>query len=159
MVLEYERMELKDITKEAVLISENATFTDALRAMVNQQTNSLLVVNEDGVLTGEISVSDLLDAIVPEYLDGDSIAAHFATEEMFEEAVQDASVKPVSEFMAMDLEPVHVSDGLMAVAANAIAHQNARIAVVDDDNHPVGVVSRRGLKHILAQSLNIKDKS
>lgn len=152
-------MELKDITKEAVLISEDATFVDALEAMVKQQTNSLLVVDKDGALTGEISVSDLLDAIVPEYLDGDSIAAHFATEEMFEEAVRDASVKPVSEFMAMDIEPVHVKDGLMAVAANAIAHQNARIPVVDDDNHPVGVISRRGLKHILAKFLNIKDSA
>lgn len=152
-------MELKDITKEAVLISEDATFNEALRAMVQSQTNSLLVVNGDGVLTGEISVSDLLDAIVPEYLDGDSIAAHFATEEMFEEAVRDAAEKPVSEFMAMDVEPVHVSDGLMAVAANAIAHQNARIPVVDDDNRPVGVVSRRGLKHILAQFLGIKDSA
>lgn len=152
-------MELKDITKEAVLISEDATFVDALKAMVSQQTNSLLVVDKDGAFTGEISVSDLLDAIVPEYLDGDSIAAHFATEEMFEEAVLDASAKPVSEFMAMNTEPVHVKDGLMAVAANAIAHQNARVPVVDDDNHPVGVISRRGLKHILAKFLNIKDSA
>ena len=150
-------MELKDITKEAALVSEDATFLEALNAMVKQQTNTLLVIDAEGVLSGEISVSDLLDAIVPEYLDGDSIAANFATEEMFEEAVQNAADKPVSEFMTVDIEPVESTDGLMAVAATAIAHQTARIPVVDHDRRPIGIISRRGLKQILAKFLHIKD--
>lgn len=150
-------MELKDIIKEAVIVSEDTSFNDALKAMVNQQTNSLLVINSDGELSGEVSVSDLLDAIVPEYLDGDSIAADFATEEMFEEAVKAASQKLVSEFMSVDLDPVKTDDGLMAVAAIAIARGQARIPVVDNENRPIGVISRRGLKHILAQFLNITD--
>lgn len=152
-------MELRDIVKEATIVSEDASFKDALSAMVREQTNSLLVINSDGELSGEISVSDLLDAIVPEYLDGDSIAANFATEEMFEEAVQAASEKLVSEFMSIDFDPVHVDDGLMTVAATAIAHQRARIPVVDHDNRPIGMVSRRGLKHILARFLNIADSA
>lgn len=150
-------MELKDITKEAVLISQDASFRDAIETMIKRQTNSLLVVGEDGILVGEVGVSDLLDAIVPEYLDGDSIAATFATEQMFEDAVKAAADRPVSEFMAVDSEPVGVTDGLMAVAASAIAQRRARIPVVDADNRPIGIISRRGLKHILAQSLGIKD--
>lgn len=150
-------MEIKDIVKPAVSVSEEASFEEALRAMVHGQTNSLLVVNEEGVLTGEVSVTDLLDAIVPEYLDGDSIAANFATEEMFAEAVKDAKVRPVKEFMSTDFEAVNLDDGLMTVAATAIAHQRARIPVVDKENRPVGIVSRRGLKHIIAQYLHIED--
>ena len=152
-------MELKDITKEAVIVSEEATFKEAIATMVKQQTNSLLVINSDGELSGEVSVSDLLDAIVPEYLDGDSIAANFATEEMFEEAVKTAQDKPVSEFMSVGLEPIQADDGLMTVAANAIARQQARIPVVDHDNRPIGIVSRRGLKQILAKFLNIADSA
>lgn len=150
-------MELKDITKEAVIVQEDTTFREAIQTMVKQQTNSLLVINDEGELSGEVSVSDLLDAIVPEYLDGDSIAANFATEEMFEEAVLAAQDKPVSEFMSVGLEPIHGDDGLMAVAANAIARQQARIPIVDHDNRPIGIISRRGLKQILAKFLNIKD--
>ena len=152
-------MELKDIIKEPVIVSEDTSFEEALRTMVNEQTNSLLVINSDGELSGEVTVSDLLDAIVPEYLDGDSIAADFATEEMFEEAVKDAAGKPVREFMSVDTDPVHVDDGLMAVAATAIARQQARIPVVDHDNRPIGVISRRGLKHIIAKYLNIADSA
>ncbi len=150
-------MEVKDIVKEAVTISEDATFREALLAMINGQTNTLLVVNEEGELSGEVTVADLLDAIVPEYLDGDSIAANFATEEMFAEAVKNAENRPVSMFMSSDFSTVEMDDGLMAVAATAIANQRARIPVVDKDNHPVGIISRQGLKHIIAKFLGIKE--
>lgn len=152
-------MEIRDLTKEAVLISEEATFKDAIERMIRKQTNSLIVTNAAGELSGEVKVSDLLDAIVPEYLDGDSIAANFATEEMFERAVDDAANKLVKDFMTVDVVPVRVDDSLMAIAATAIAHQTAHIPVVDHDNKPIGVISRRGLKHILAKYLNIADSA
>ena len=152
-------MEVKDIVKEAVIIGENASFKDALSMMIHKQTNSILVTNSDGILVGEVSVSDLMDAIMPDYLNGDSIAANFATEEMFEEAVRDAADKKVHDFMSSDVQSVHMDDGLMAVAAVAIAQQKARIPVVDVDNRPVGIISRRGLKHLIAQFLNITDSA
>lgn len=152
-------MNVSDITKEAVLISEGASFKEALAKMVQEKTNTLLVIDESGVLTGEVSVSDLLDAIVPEYLDGDGIAANFATEEMFEEAVTDTAEKMVSLFMSTDYDAVKTTDGLMSIAATAIAHQRARIPVVDAENRPVGIISRQGLKHILAKYLGVTDTS
>ncbi len=150
-------MQLQDITKEAVTIDEQATFKEALTLMVARQTNTLLVTNAQGILSGVVSVSDLLDAIVPEYLDGDDIAAHFATPEMFDKAVEQAVDKPVSAFMATDTQPVQLDDQLMAVAATAIAQRTARIPVVDAQNRPAGIISRRGLKHIIASHLGITD--
>ena len=152
-------MEVKDIVKEAVTVSEEASFHEALSAMITGKTNTLLVVDQANELVGEVTVADLLDAIVPEYLDGDSIAAHFATEEMFEEAVKDAEGQQVKYFMSKDYSTVQMDDGLMTIAATAIAHQRARIPVVDAENHPVGIISRQGLKHIIAKFLNITDSS
>ena len=151
-------MEIKDITKPAVTINENATFEEAIRLMVDSQTNTLLVTNDEDVLVGEISVANLMDAIVPDYLDGDSIAANFATEEMFSEAVLDSKNDVVKDFMNADISSVDMDDSLMAVASIAIAHNRVHIPVVDADNHPVGIISRRGLKHIIAQYLGIEDK-
>lgn len=145
--------------KPAVTISEEASFKEALKAMVDQKTNTLLVVDDAGALIGEITVADLMDAIVPEYLDGDNIAANFATEEMFEEAVRDAAEQQVKFFMSHDFSVVEVDDGLMSIAATAIAHQRARIPVVDKDGHPVGIISRQGLKHIIAKFLGIDDSA
>ena len=127
--------------------------------MVEKQTNSLLVINNEGELVGEINISDILDAIVPEYLDGDSIAAHFASSEMFEEAVKDATELQVRLFMSKDIMPVQESDGLMSIASNAISKRKAHIPVVDAENKPVGIISRRGIKHIIADALNIPDSN
>jgi len=149
-------MNVSDITKEAVCINEEASFSDALTMMLTKHTNTLLVTNEAGVLTGEVSVSDLLDAIVPEYLDGDSIAANFATEDMFKQAVTDTAEKQVTYFMSTDYDAVTTNDSMMTIAATAIAHQRARMPVVDVDGRPVGMISRQGLKHILAQYLGIE---
>lgn len=152
-------MEVKDIVKEAVVISEEASFTEAVSLMIEGKTNTLLVTDQDGKLTGEISVADLLDAIVPEYLDGDGIAAHFATEEMFAEAVKDTEDKQVQYFMSQDFSTVEMTDGLMSVAATAIGHQRARIPVVDKENRPVGIISRQGLKHIIADYLKLPNST
>lgn len=150
-------MELKDIVKESVSISEDASFKDAVSLMITAQTNSLLVTDNNGVLVGEISVIDLLDAVVPEYLDGDSIAAHFASSDMFINEVKDASEKQVKYFMTTQTHPVELTDGIMEVAAIAIEHKSARIPVVDTAGKPVGIISRRGIKHIIADALNITD--
>lgn len=152
-------MELQEIIKDVPVITETNTLREAVSIMIEKQTNSLLVADDDGILSGEVSVVDLMDAIVPEYLDGDSVAAHFATEEMFEKAVQEAATKEVREFMTTEIDPINVDDGLMAVAATAIAHQRARIPVVDQDNRPIGIISRQGLKRIIASFLNITDSA
>lgn len=150
-------MEIRDLAKEAILISEDATFRDAIALMVSRQTNSLLVINEDGGLVGEVNVADLLDAVVPASFDGDTTLAELATDDAFRGAVEEAAEKPVREFMTTDIEPVHIDDSLVTIAATAIAHQTAHIPVVDHDDRPIGFISRRGLKHILAQYLDIAD--
>lgn len=150
-------MELKDIVKPAVMISESASFREAVEHMVKEQSNSLLVIGEEGKLVGEVHISDLLDAIVPGYLDGDSITEHFATSEMFEAAIREAEDTPVEMFMTVDINPVTLEDSLMTVATVAIAQQKAHIPVVDKHDRPVGIISRRGLKHIISHALGIKD--
>lgn len=150
-------MDVKDIIKDVLTISENTTFKDALATMLSGKTNSLVVTDSDGKICGEVSVVDLMDAIVPDYLDGDNIAAHFATDEMFKEAVTAAADKEVQYFMSKDYSTVSTNDSLMAVSTIALGHQRARIPVVDGDNKPVGIISRQGLKHIIAEFLEIKE--
>ena len=150
-------MELRDITREAIVIREDASFKDAITRMVREQTNSLLVVNENAELSGEIGVSDLLDAIVPLSMDGDSVLSSLGTEKEFADAVKNASDILVSDFMNADIQSVTVGDSLISIAAIAITHGSARIPVVDQENRPIGVISRRGLKHILAKFLGIKE--
>lgn len=142
-------MQLQDIIKEAVIVSEADTFADILRRMQSEKTNSVLVIDDEGKLSGEISVSDLFDAIVPFTFNGDDAMAHLTNEAAFKAAVKDASAIPASDFMSADFDAVYLDSSIMEVAATAIAHGRARIPVVDHDDRPIGVISRRGLKDIL----------
>lgn len=142
-------MQVKDIVKPAVVVAETDTFATALEAMMTQQTNTLLVTDENGRLVGEVTVADLLDAVVPDTLNGNDVIEHFTTDDAFIASIDVAKDVPVSEFMSYDYSPLTLKDNLMQIVATAIAHQRARIPVVDHDNHPVGIISRQGLKQIL----------
>lgn len=150
-------MHLKDITKEAITISADAPFYEAVSLMMEKQTNVLLVVDSEGVLDGVVSVTDLLDAVVPEYLDGDSTAAHFASEDMFKKAVTETKDRPVRDFMSAELTTVQKDESLMAVAVTAITSKRLRIPVVDEGGRPTGIISRQGLKRIIAEQLGIEN--
>lgn len=151
-------MDLHSIIKEAVTISEDASFKEAVALMIKEKTNSLLVVDDSGVLIGEITISELLHAVVPDYLEDDSIAAHFVTNEMFDEAITDTAEKQVKFFMRTDIEPVTLDAELMVIAVKAIDNKQVRIPVIDDQHKPIGIISRRGLKHIIGSILNITDE-
>lgn len=150
-------MTIRDLTKGAVLISEDSTFRDAVTLMIRKQTNSLLVIDDEGKLSGEVSVSDLLNATIPEYIEPEKLLEEVSTEKGFGSAVKNASEKEVRDFMSVDFEPVHVDDSLLTIASMAIAHGSQHIPIIDHDERPIGIVSRRGLKHILAKYLDIPD--
>lgn len=148
-------MEVRDIIKDARVITEDTTFAEALTIMIRAQTNSLLVADEEGMLCGDVSVADLLDAIVPLDSDGDTMTSTFSDEAAFEALIINAQDRPVRDFMNTEYNAVRPNDGLMEVAAIAVAHQRARIPVTDHDGRPVGIISRQELKHVLGSYLNI----
>lgn len=144
-------MQVKDIVKPAVIVSETDTFAVALKAMMSQQTNTLLVTDEDGRLSGEVTVTDLLGAVVPDTLDGSEVMDHFMTDDAFIASIEVAKDLPVIEFMSHDYSALTLNDNLMSIVATAISHERARIPVIDDEERPVGIISRRGLKQIMAK--------
>lgn len=146
-------MQLKEIIKDAVVVSEATTFTEAVHAMRTGHTNTLLVTDETNRLVGEVSVSDLFDAIIPPDISGDQAVAHLSDEPAFAEAVARAGETPVAAFMSADIATVTPDGSLLQVAAAAIGQGRARIAVIDHDNRPIGIISRSGLKQLLAAYL------
>lgn len=150
-------MEIKDIIKPAITIKDTASLKDAVSLMIEEKVNALLVVDDDEKLIGEITVSELLTAIVPDYLDDDVIAAHFVSNEVFQETVEQASDKQVQFFMSKKITPVTMHEELMTIAVKAISGQHVRIPVIDDEGKPIAIISRRGLKHIIGDALNIED--
>lgn len=142
-------MDIKEIVKEAVVVSELATFAEALTAMEQRHTNTLLVTNEAGELTGELTVADLLNAIVPDNLNGDDAIRTLATDTGLKKAIKNALDIPISECMSYDYTPLQMNDNMVSVISSAMFNGRSRIPVVDADNRPIGIISRQGLKHII----------
>lgn len=146
-------MDVKDIVKPAAIIAATDTFEAALHKMSAEQTNTLLVIDEEGELCGEVTVTDLLNTIVPEHLNGDEVLEYFSTDEAIQTSLDVVRLTPVSEFLSHDYTALELEDSLLSVFATAIAHERARIPVVNKDNRPVGIISRRGLKAVLQKFL------
>lgn len=147
-------LHVKDIIKPAVIVSESDTFEDALNSMIKQQSNTLLVIDHEGTLSGEVTIADLLDAIVPSTLNGNEVMDHFSTDEAFIASIEVAKEIPIAEFMSQDFTPLTLNDDLMSIIATAIAQQRVRIPVIDKDGRPIGIISRQGLKRILGRFMN-----
>ncbi len=146
---------MKDIMIHCTLVKNTATFDDVINVMISENTNSVLVIDDEGKMVGEVNVVELLKAVVPDYTEEDTIAAHFTTEEIFHEEIARTKNMPVTDFMVTDKTTVTENASLMEVAVIAIERGQARIPVVDEDNKPLGAITRRGLKKIMAQHLDI----
>jgi len=151
-------MQVKDIVKPAVIIKETDTFSSALTKIMTEHTNTLLVVNKHGVLIGEVTVTDLLDAVIPDTLSGNEVMSHFKTDDAFIASIEAIKDVPVSGFMSTDFTPLTLKDNLTIIIATAITNVRARIPVVDEEQHPIGIISRQGLKQILYKFMLASEK-
>lgn len=147
---------IQDIMKKAVLIGQDAVFVDALRKMIIDNTNSLLVVNRSGRLVGEIQSFDLIRQVVPAYVASDEIAAHFVTDEIFKEACEAAKDIPIEKFMKKDPKTITLKSSIMEAVVIAMAHGQSRIPVVDEQHQPLGVLSRTELKQVIGKYVDIE---
>ena len=150
-------IKIQDIMRKAVLIGKDAVFVDALRKMIIDKTNSLLVVNKTGKLIGEMQSFDLIRQVVPGYVVSDEIAAHFATEEIFKDACEAAKTIPIEKFMNKDPKTITLKSSLVEAAVIAMAHGQSRIPVVDEQHQPLGVLSRTELKQVIGKFINIEE--
>ena len=148
---------IQDIMRKAVHIGQDAVFVNALRKMIIDKTNSLLVVSRTGKLVGEIQSFDLIRQVVPGYVVSDEIAAHFATEEIFKKACEAAKSIPIEKFMNKDPKTITLKSSLVEAAVIAIAHGQSRIPVVDEEHKPLGVLSRTELKQVIGKYVDIEE--
>ena len=148
---------IQDIMRKAVLIGQDAVFIDALRKMIIDKTNSLIVVNKAGKLVGEIQSFDLIKQVVPGYIVSDEIAAHFATEEIFMDACEAAKNIPIEKFMDKDPKTITLQSSLMEAVVVAMTHGQSRVPIVDEQHQPLGILSRTELKQVIGKCINIEE--
>ncbi len=147
---------VKDIMRKAYIITDDKNFYDAIKQMIEEKTNSLVVVNQEGKLAGLLNTGMLIGEVVPDYLEEDAVAAHFANEEIFIEDVKKAKNSPIKKFMLNNSHYIQGGASLMELAVLALSNKQLRIPVVDKNKKPIGIITRTELKKVIGGILGIE---
>ncbi len=147
---------IKEIMREVKVIKDDRNFYDALEQMIKEKTNSLVVVDKDNKVVGLVNAGELIREVIPDYLEEDEVAAHFANEEIFKEEVERAKEVPVTKFMIENPKTLDPDDSLMQAAVLALSNGQMRLPVVDKDYQPIGLITRTELKQVIGDILGIE---
>jgi CBS domain-containing protein len=157
MVIDGKTTTIEEIMRQPVTIGNDATLHDVLKKMIAQKTNSLLVVDEDEKLVGIVNAGSVIARVIPDYLEDDTIAARFATEEMFKEEVNKSRDVSVTEFMNEQPNTVKVGSSIMEAAIFALSKKQVRVPVVNDEYKVVGLLTRTEFKQVIGHYMGIDE--
>lgn len=155
MTVNAAEVKIAEIMRPAVIVDQGLDFRAVIKKMIDEKTNSLVVVNADGKCIGLVTSKTLLKKVVPDYLKKDNIAAHFASEEMFREEVQRVAQTPISDFMITNVTTITKNYTLMQAAVKALSSGYVRIPVIDEEGKPIGIVTRTELKNVIGLFLDL----
>ncbi len=157
MVIDGKTTTIEDIMRQPVLIGDDATLYDVLKKMIAQKTNSLMVVDGEQKLVGVVNAGSVIARVIPDYLEDDTIAARFATEEMFKEEVNKSREVLVTEFMNEQPNTVKIESSIMEAAIFALSKKQVRVPVVDDEYKVVGLLTRTEFKQVIGHYMGIDE--
>jgi len=157
MTINGQSLAIKDVMRPAHIVESGLPFRAVIKQMIVDKTNSLVVVDGDGAAIGMVNPKSLIKHVVPDYLEHDSIAAHFATEDIFREEAAKVADVAIEDFMQKDVATVKADDTLMQAAVVALESGQVRIPVVDADNKPIGLLTRTELKNVIGAFLDIDE--
>lgn len=151
--------ELKDIMGLPVSIGLDSTIEDAIYSMSENEVNVLVVIDDNWVLIWTIDIVTIMKAIVPEYIwNRDMSVASFVTEKMFEEYISDNKSKKLKYFILDTPKVINENSSILDAAIKVTEWRQTRIPVVDSENKPVWIVTRRTLKDFLSQKIKLLKK-
>lgn len=152
-----EKKSVSDIMRKVNTIGSGSTFKEVLAKMIEHKTNSLAVVDESGAFVGMVNARTLIHHAVPSYLGEDSTAAHFANEELFRDEVKKVSGDAVEKFIDDGISTINEKESLMKAAMIVGEGKQVRIPVLDENNKPIGLLTRTELKQVIGAFLDIEN--
>ena len=157
MTIDGKEYKVRDLMREVVTIPRDTELTAALETLVQQKSNIAVVVDADGKMLGGVSTLDIIKAILPDYIEADPTAAHFADTAMLKEDTLKSASKHVCDFINTQDVTVEADASLLEATVLSCINAQGRIVVVDADNIPVGLLTRTEIKQVLAAFLGIKN--
>ena len=157
MVINNKTTTIRDVMRQPETISNKATLFEVLKKMILKKTNSLMVIDDEQKLVGVVNAGIVISHVIPDYLEDDTIAARFTTEEMFQEEVNKSRDVLVTKFMNKQPNTVKVGSSIMEAAIFALSKKQVRVPVVDDEQRVVGLLTRTEFKQIIGRYMGIEE--
>ena len=150
-------MNVKDIMREPLMVRNDINLYETLKVMMENKRNFVVVVDENGKFVSEVDVMSVIKGVLPDFIEGERISAHFAGDDFFEQACIGAKDMPVQEFMIKRPKTMKINTSITEAAVALIEGMQSRFAVLDEENKPVGIVTRTELKKVIGSILGISD--
>jgi len=139
-------------------VSPNTSISEAVKLMVENKTNSIIVVNKNKNPVGTLSSYTLIKEIVPPYLKDDPIYSQYGAEGTFEKYANKIKNKKVREIMHKDFHSLSEKDAIIEAASYSIEAARRILPVVNKKGELIGAVTRTYLKNALYNVIFKKDK-
>ncbi len=134
-------------------ISPNLTWIETLKLMESKKTNSLYVEESDGKFLGVITIKQLLEYVIPDYLEQNPELARTIPEHEFIELCAAKKEDSIRTFIDTNIPQVSPEMTLLELAVGSIQINHYRLAVVDKNGHLVGRITRRMIRDKLIQKI------
>lgn len=141
--------------REVHTLSKTATLRDAIVKMNECHTNGLVVVNGDQKVVGILSSWDIIQHIIPDYLEEDKHLAPFESGDLFAERIRETANEPVTKFMTRKVVTVSEADTLMEAATLLSEFRIRQLPVADASGKLVGYINRTDIRRAIGHVLGI----
>ena len=140
---------------EATPLHEGATMQEAVQQMIRCKRNGLIIINDEKKVVGILSIWDIIEHIVPDYLEEDKHLASFEAADVFGQRIKETANDPIASFMTTKVHTVQADDSLMQVATMLSEFRLRQLPIVDNDGVLVGSISRTDVKIAIGRVLGI----
>jgi len=140
---------------KTVTLSPNSTLKEAVAVMIQAKTNGAVVVDENKKVVGILSSWDIIEYIVPNYLEEDRHLASFESADVFEQRVVELQNDPISKFISKEVHTSKADHSIMEAATLLSEFHIRQLPVVDDNGILVGYINRTDIKLAIGAILGI----
>lgn len=137
--------------KDVSVIYEDETIESFLKSCLRQKKTGLPVVDDEFVVVGFISESDIMKSALPSYFSLLQSASFIPDTHQFVKKLKRIKDDPVSEHMISPVITVKSDDTVIYAADLFVKNSLKVLPVVDDDGKLLGVVNRIYLIHAASQ--------
>ena len=138
---------------EVCTVSPEMTIEEAVKFMVNNKTNSLIVVDGEHKPIGTLSSYTLIKDVVPAYLKDDPMFSQFGAEGTFDKYAKKSKDKKIKDLMHTDFHVISENDAMIEAASYSIAASRRIMPVVDQSGKLIGAITRTCIKNALHNAL------